>query len=117
MQSGGYNYIYGSDISSTLNAFYGMKVARAPQGDSLDINDWTYWNGSQWVSGEANAVPDETITVLTGVTAQPGGNGYMAASIPGWAGADTSVDLSLARWPVVGTRAGVHNPPNHPIYR
>jgi hypothetical protein len=96
MQSGGYNYIYGSDLNTSLNAFYGMKVARVPQGESLDTNDWTYWNGAQWVSGEANAEPEVTITVLTGVAPQPGGNGYMAVSIPGWAGGDTSVDLSYA---------------------
>jgi hypothetical protein len=96
LQSGGYNYVYGSDISSAANAFEGMKVARVPQGESLDTNDWTYWNGGQWVSGEANAVPDETVTVLTGVAPQPSGNGYMAVSIPGWAGGDTSVDLSYA---------------------
>jgi hypothetical protein len=96
MQGGGYTYVYGSDLNTARNAFYGMKVARVPQGDSLDTNDWTYWNGTQWVSGETNAVPDETVTVLTGVTPQPGGNGYMAVSIPGWAGADTSVELSYS---------------------
>ena len=37
-----------------------------------------------------------TVTVLTGVAPQPSGNGYMAVSIPGWAGGDTSVDLSYA---------------------
>ena len=96
LQSGGYNYVYGSDVNSAANTFDGMKVARVPQGESLDTNDWTYWNGAQWLSGEANAVPDETVTVLTGIAAQPSGNGYMAVSIPGWAGGDTSVDLSYA---------------------
>ena len=119
LQSGGYNYVYGSDISSTpANAFDGMKVARVPQGESLDTNDWTYWNGAQWVSGEANAVPDQTVTDLTGVAPQPSGNGYMAVSIPGWAGGDTSVDLSLrlfAGGPLVGTSAGLHDPPGDPV--
>jgi hypothetical protein len=96
MQIGGYDYVYGSDINSALNAYYGMKMARVPEGDSLDGADWTYWNGAAWVSGEANAEPDMTITVLTGVAPQPGGTGYMAVSIPGWAGGDTTVAMSYA---------------------
>ena len=36
MQSDGYDYIYGIDDTSTT--FYGMKVARAPIGESLDTN-------------------------------------------------------------------------------
>ena len=28
---------------------------RVPLGESLQTSDWTYWNGSQWVSGESNA--------------------------------------------------------------
>jgi hypothetical protein len=96
MQSGGYTYIYGSDIDVALNVFDGMKVARVPLGQSLDTSAWQYWNGSGWVSGEANAVPEVSVTVLTGVAPQPSGNGYVAVSIPGWAGGDTTVDLSYA---------------------
>jgi hypothetical protein len=96
MQSGAYTYIYGADISSSLDKFYGMKVARVPLGQSLDTASWQYWNGSGWVSGEANAVPEVSITVFTGVSPQPSGVGYVAVSIPGWAGGDTNVDLSYA---------------------
>ena len=73
-----------------------MKVARVPLGDSLDSSAWQYWNGAQWVSGESNAVSDQTITVLTGVTPQQDGTGYEAVSIPGWQGGDTSVDLAYS---------------------
>jgi hypothetical protein len=96
MQSGSYTYIYGADLNASANVFYGMKVARVPLGDSLDTGAWQYWNGAQWVSGESNAVAAQTVTVLTGVTPQPDGIGYMAVSIPGWTGGDTSVDLSYA---------------------
>jgi hypothetical protein len=96
MQSGGYNYIYGADINLSLDKFYGMKVARVPLGQSLDTAAWRYWNGSAWVVGESNAVPVFSVTVLTGVAPQPSGNGYVAVSIPGWSGGDTTVDLSYA---------------------
>jgi hypothetical protein len=96
MQSGAYTYIYGSDINTSLNKFYGMKVARVPLGQSLNTSSWQYWNGSSWVGGEANAVPFVTITVLTGIAPEQNGVGYVAVSIPGWAGGDTSVDLSYS---------------------
>jgi hypothetical protein len=96
MQSGSYTYIYGSDFDAASNNYYGMKVARVPLGGSLDISAWQYWNGAQWVSGEGNAVADQTITVLTGVTPQQGGTGYEAVSIPGWEGGDTTVDLAYS---------------------
>ena len=100
MQDGGYSYIYGSDLNASANAFYGMKVARVAQGDALNGADWQYWNGTQWVSGEANAVPAVSITVLTGVAAQPNEPGFVAVSIPGWPGGDSSVDLSYSCSPV-----------------
>ncbi len=61
MQSGAYTYIYGDDFNAATNDFYGMKVARVALGDSLDTGAWQYWNGTQWVSGEGNAVrgPDD----------------------------------------------------------
>jgi hypothetical protein len=96
LQSGAYTYVYGSDINTAADAFYGMKVARVPLGQSLDTGNWQYWNGTNWVSGEANAVPVRSVTVLTGVTAQLDGIGYEAVSIPGWSGGDTTVDLSYA---------------------
>jgi len=96
MQSGAYTYIYGADVNAAINDFYGMKVARVALGDSLDTSAWQYWNGTQWVSGEGNAVADQTVTVVTGVTAQQDGTGYEAVSIPGWPGGDTSVDLAYS---------------------
>ena len=94
--SDGYMYIYGSDINFAANAFYGMKVARVPVGESLNTNKWTYWNGNQWVAGEANAVPVVTSDVLTGVLAQNGGSGFVAVSVPGGVYDDSTVDLSYA---------------------
>ena len=96
MQSGAYTYIYGDDFNAATDDFYGMKVARVALGNSLDTGAWQYWNGTQWVSGEGNAVAEQTITVLTGVTPQQDGIGYEAASIPGWQGGDTSVDLAYS---------------------
>ena len=94
MQSSGYDYIYG--LNSTSTAYYGMKVARAPIGESLNTNDWTYWNGSQWVAGEGNAVPVQPYTVLTGVIPLIGNSGFMAVSVPGGVTNDKTVDLSFA---------------------
>lgn len=31
-QNGGYHYIYGLSMDTTLNIYYGMKVARVPVG-------------------------------------------------------------------------------------
>ena len=55
-QSDGDTYIYGTESNTTSGDFYGMKEARVSQGESLNTNDWQYWNGSQWVSGETSAV-------------------------------------------------------------
>ena len=90
----GYDYIYGIDDTSTT--FYGMKVARVPTGESLNVNDWTYWNSTQWVSGEGNAVPIQPYTVLTGVIQMANNSGYMAVSIPGGVVNDKTLDLSFA---------------------
>ena len=56
-QSGGYDYIYGTDMNYVTNTWYGMKVARVPVGDTLDTNAWTYWNGSSFVPGKAMPPP------------------------------------------------------------
>ena len=55
VQSGGYDYIYGIDFNTTTGVWYGLKVARVPVGQTLDFSQWSYWNGSSWVSGESNA--------------------------------------------------------------
>ncbi len=94
MQSGGYDYIYGIDSAPT--DYYGMKVARVATGDSLSTSDWTYWNGSQWVPGEGNAVPIQPDTVLTGVISLANNSGFMAVSVPGGVYNDKTVDLSFA---------------------
>jgi hypothetical protein len=67
-----------------------------PLGQTLDTANWQYWNGSDWVSGEANAVPINTGNALSGVTAQVGQGGYVAVSIPGGVFSDTTVDLSYS---------------------
>ena len=69
-QVDGYTYIYGTESNTTSGAFYGMKEARVVQGETLNLNDWQYWNGTQWMSGEGSAVPVSTTNELTGVTAQ-----------------------------------------------
>ena len=94
MQSGGYTYVYGSDFDYFANVFYGMKIARVPLGETLNVSAWQYWNGAQWVSGESNAVP--VATGFTGVMPNPGGNGFVAVSVPGSIFTAKTVDLSYA---------------------
>jgi len=96
VQDASYTYVYGLDSDPTVGTFYGMKVARVPIGESLQSSDWTYWNGSQWMSGEANAVAINTGAQLSGVMAQAGGSGYVAVSIPGGVYHGSAVTLSYA---------------------
>jgi hypothetical protein len=96
MQDASYTYVYGLDSNPSSGTFFGMKVARVALGASLDVGDWTYWNGTQWLSGEANAAPIATGSVVTGVVAQEGGAGYVAVSIPGGVYHDSTVSLSYA---------------------
>ncbi len=93
VQDASYTYVYGLDNNPSTGAFVGMKIARVPRGQTLNVSDWTYWNGMQWESGEANALPINTGSTLDGISAQAGGSGYVAVSIP--FGAST-VDLSYA---------------------
>jgi hypothetical protein len=95
MQSGNYTYIYGNDQNVDTGAFYGMKLARVPVGQSLDTANWQYWNGDQWVAGETNATTLATTNQLTGVTLQPNGVGYVAVSVEDSVFAAT-VDLSYS---------------------
>jgi hypothetical protein len=95
-QSGGYSYVYGTDSDTTTGAFYGMKLARVAEGESLNSNEWQYWNGSQWASGESNAVNITTTNELTGVTTQANAGGFVGVSIPGSVYTDKTVDLSYA---------------------
>jgi hypothetical protein len=86
VQDASYTYIYGLASNPSSGAFYGMKLARVPLGQSLNIGAWTYWNGSQWTPGEGTAALINTGAILTGVSAQAGGEGYVAVSIPGGLG-------------------------------
>jgi hypothetical protein len=81
MQSGGYNYIYGTYGDVPIGQFLAMKVARVPLNQTLNTGSWQYWNGSDWVSGEANAVPISSVNPLTGVIPQQDGVGYVAVSM------------------------------------
>ena len=101
MQSGGYTYVYGSDLDPATGTVYGMKIARVPVGESLDTGAWGYWNGSQWVGGESNAVVVPTVNQLTGVVPDPSGYGFVAVSVPNSVYTDTTVDLSFASSPTV----------------
>jgi hypothetical protein len=94
MQNGEYNYIYGN-YSSSDGTFLAMKLARVPLGESLQTADWQYWNGTQWVSGESNAIPLYTQNQLTGVEPQVNGVGYIGVSIYDSTAAN-SVDLSYS---------------------
>jgi hypothetical protein len=96
VENGPYLYIYGIASNASTGAFFGTKVARVPQGDSLVVGDWQYWDGLEWVAGEGHAVAIPTRNTLTGVMAQPGRVGYEAVSIPSGLVADDSVDLSYA---------------------
>ena len=94
VQDASYTYVYGLDSDPSTGAFVGMKIARVPRGQTLNVSDWTYWNGMQWESGEANALPVNTGSALGGISAQAGGSGYVAVSIPAVRG--STVDLSYA---------------------
>jgi hypothetical protein len=110
VQDASYTYVYGLDSNPSSGAFFGMKVARVPRGQTLNVSDWTYWNGTQWQSGEANAVPINTGSILSGIIAQAGGIGYAAVSIPGGVFNDSTVALSYACSPT-----GPWSTP-HPVY-
>ncbi len=98
VQSGGYLYVYGADLETTSLGM-SMKVARVPEAHSLDVNSWEYWNGSEWVAGESNAVLVPTVNQLSGVTPDPDGHGFIAVSIPAGVLNDSTVDLSYASSP------------------
>jgi len=96
LQTGSYVYVYGIVQDPSSGTYFGMKVARVPQGQSLDTGSWTYWNGSSWLAGEQNASIINPGSILTGIAPQAGGSGYVAVSIPGGSFNGTSVALSYA---------------------
>jgi len=99
LTSGGYRYVFGAVINGPHFSTTGMKVARVPIKQSLDVGLWTYWDGSQWVKGESNAVTVATENDLTGVVANPNGSGFIAVSVPWGVYFDTKVELSYASSP------------------
>jgi hypothetical protein len=96
MNSGAYTYVYANWGNVPKGEFLAMKLARVPLGQSLDTSAWQYWNGSTFVSGEANAVPISSYNQYTGVATQPDGGGYVAVSVPGGVFSDRYVELSYA---------------------
>ena len=96
MQTGSYVYVYGLVSDPSSGTFYGMKIARVPQGQSIDTSAWNYWNGSGWVGGEQNATTINTGSILTGVAPQAGGTGYVAVSMPGGSSMTRPLHLSYA---------------------
>jgi hypothetical protein len=94
MNNGAYTYIYANWGDVPKGEFLAMKLARVPVGQSLDTSAWQYWNGSAFVSGEANATPISSYNQYTGVAPQPNGSGYVAVSVP--SGPDRYVQLSYA---------------------
>jgi hypothetical protein len=95
-QYGGYDYIYGADSNTTTGAYFGLKLARVAEGESLDSNQWQYWNGLTWTAGENNAIALNTGQELTGVTAQTNGGGFIGVSIPNSVYTDKALYLSYA---------------------
>jgi hypothetical protein len=81
-QSGGYEYIYGIDFNTTSNVWYGLKAARVPVGQMLNLSQWSYWNGSNWVAGESNAAVTG-IPLVNGVVPLKGGSGFMGVGTGG----------------------------------
>ena len=94
VQSGGYNYIYGIDFNTTTGVWHGLKVARAPVGHTLDFSQWSYWDGSTWVSGESNAAVTAT-PLVDGVLPLKGGSGFMGMGV-GNSGSDYYVYLTFS---------------------
>ncbi|HTU39712.1 MAG TPA: hypothetical protein VMF35_17050 [Acidimicrobiales bacterium] len=117
-QSGGYDYIYGMSMNFTTNVFNGMKVARVPVGESLDTNDWTYWNGHNWVAGESNAIAAPGFPLIDGVIPLANGSGYMGVGVGGSAGQTMEVALTFSCSPTGpwSTPQNVYNIPETTEY-
>jgi hypothetical protein len=94
-QSGGYDYVFGEAFNTAADVWHGMKVARVPTGSSLDTSQWTYWNGSGWVPGEANAAA-EPLPFITGIIPLQGGSGYMGVGVGGTFGQAMHVSVTFA---------------------
>ena len=94
VQSGGYDYIYGIDFNTNAGIWYGLKVARVPVGQTLDFSQWTYWNGSSWVSGELNAAVTAT-PLVNGIIPLENASGFMGVGVGG-SGSDYYLYLTFS---------------------
>ena len=94
-QAGGYDYVYGEAFNTATNVWSGMKLARVPVGSSLDTGQWTYWTGSGWVAGEANAVA-EPFPFITGIIPLQNGSGFMGVGVGGTYGQAMHVSVTFA---------------------
>jgi hypothetical protein len=94
-QSGGYDYVYGEAFNTASDVWSGMKVARVPVGLSLATSLWTYWTGSGWVAGEANAVA-EPFPFITGIIPLQNGTGFMGVGVGGTYGQAMHVSVTFA---------------------
>ena len=106
VQSAGYEYIYGVDFNTDSNIWYGLKVARVPVGDSLHFSDWTYWDGSSWVSGESNAAITST-PLVNGVIPLKNSSGFMGVGVDD-SGRNYSLSLTFSCSPTGPWSAGVN---------
>ena len=105
-QSGGYDYIYGTDFNTTTDVWHGLKVARVPVGHTLDFSQWSYWNGSSWVPGESNSAVTG-IPLVNGVIPLKGGSGFMGVGTGG-SGSNYSVYLTFSCSPTGPWSPGVN---------
>jgi hypothetical protein len=94
-QSAGYDYVYGEAFNTNTGVWYGMKLARVRVGSSVETSGWTYWNGSTWVAGEANAAA-EPLPFVTGVIPLKNGSGFMGVGTGGTFGQAMQVDVTFA---------------------
>jgi hypothetical protein len=94
-QSGGYDDVYGLSMDNATDTFYGMKVGRVPVGDSTDPSAWTFWNGTSWVPGEANAYAAPGFPLIDGVVPLENGSGFMGTGTGG-SGTTMSVGVTFS---------------------
>jgi hypothetical protein len=105
-QSGGYDYIYGIDFNTKTDVWHGLKVARVRVGHSLEFSQWSYWDGTSWVSGEPNAAVTG-IPLVNGVIPLKGGSGFMGVGTSG-SGSKYSVYLTFSCSPTGPWSPGVN---------
>ena len=106
-----YNYIYGITANQVHNEGW-MNVARVPLNETATVSDWQYWNGTTWVSGEANAAIAANSNEFSGVTPQPGG-GYVSVQKSGGGSTPTTIDVAYACAPQGpwSNQVAVYTPP------